>query len=161
MLLTRKTDYALVALAGLARRSGGAASARDLAEQFHLPLPVLRNILKVLASGGLLTSSRGPSGGYRLARLPREISLAEIVEVIEGPMQLVTCCPPGGDVSSGSDGVDHACQLEDSCLIKLNVGRVHDRLMGFLHEVTLDQIAPDAAVATGTVAVLRTEPATR
>ena len=155
MLLTRKTDYALVALAGLARSGDDAASARDLAYQYNLPLPVLRNILKVLATHGLLTSSRGPTGGYRLARLPREISLAEIVTAIEGPMQLVTCCP------TGSDAMDHACQLEDSCLIKLNVGRVHDRLIGFLHEVTLDQIAPDAAVATGTVAVLRSEPATR
>ena len=155
MLLTRKTDYALVALAGLARHGGLAASARDLAEQFNLPLPVLRNILKVLATKGLLTSSRGPSGGYRLARLPREISLAEIVAAIEGPMQLVTCCP------TGSDETNHACQLEDSCLIKLNVGRVHDRLMGFLHEVTLDQIAPDTAVETGTVTLLRSEPLTR
>ncbi len=155
MLLTRKTDYALVALAGLARRGGNAASARDLADQFDLPLPVLRNILKVLATQGLLTSSRGPSGGYRLARLPREISLAEIVTAIEGPVQLVKCCP------TGSDEMDHACRLEDSCLIKLNVGLVHDRLMGFLHEVTLDQIAPDAAVETGTVPVLRSQSPTR
>ncbi len=155
MLLTRKTDYALVALAGMARRGDDAASARDLADELNLPLPVLRNILKVLATKGLLTSSRGPSGGYRLARLPREISLAEIVAAIEGPVQLVTCCP------TGNDEMDHACQLEESCLIKLNVGRVHERLMGFLHEVTLDQIAPDTAVETGTVTVLRSEPATR
>ena len=155
MLLTRKTDYALVALAGLAHRGGDAASARDLADELHLPLPVLRNILKVLATRGLLTSSRGPSGGYRLARLPREISLADIVGAIEGPVQLVTCCPPG------DDGAGHVCQLEESCLIKINVGRVHDRLIGFLNEVTLDQIAPDAAVATGTITVLRSQPATR
>ncbi len=155
MLLTRKTDYALVALASLARHDNDAASARDLAEQLHLPLPVLRNILKVLATRGLLSSSRGPSGGYRLAKLPGEISLAQIVEAIEGPVQLVTCCPPG------DDGAGHVCQLEESCLIKQNVGRVHDRLIGFLNEVTLDQIAPDAAVATGTVAVLRSEPVTR
>ncbi len=155
MLLTRKTDYALVALAGLARRGGEAASARDLADQLDLPLPVLRNILKVMATQGLLTSSRGPSGGYRLAKLPREISLAEIVKVIEGPVQLVKCCP------TESDGRDHGCQLEDSCLIKLNIGRVHERLMRFLHEVTLDQIVPDAGVETGTVTVLRSEPVTR
>ncbi len=140
MLLTRKTDYALVALAGLARQDNDAASARDLAEQLHLPLPVLRNILKVLATHGLLLSSRGPSGGYRLARDPHEISLAEIVEVIEGPVQLLTCCP------TEPNDPKPRCQLEDSCRIKSNVGRVHERLMAFLHDVTLDQIADDADV---------------
>ncbi len=139
MLLTRKTDYALVALAGLARQ-GDAASARDLAEQLHLPLPVLRNILKDLATHGLLLSSRGPSGGYRLARAPHEISLADIVTVIEGPVQLVTCCPSDPDVTRPR------CRLEDSCRIKSNVGRVHERLMEFLHDVTLDQIADESGV---------------
>ena len=140
MLLTRKTDYALVALAGLARQDNDAASARDLAEQLHLPLPVLRNILKMLATHGLLLSSRGPSGGYRLARDPHEISLAEIVEVIEGPVQLLTCCP------TEPNDLMPRCQLEDSCRIKSNVGRVHERLMAFLHDVTLDQIADESGV---------------
>ncbi len=149
MLLTRKTDYALVALAGLARQAD-AASARDLAEQLHLPLPVLRNILKDLATHGLLLSSRGPSGGYRLARDPHEISLADIVAVIEGPVQLVTCCPPDPDVAHPR------CRLEDSCRIKSNVGRVHERLMEFLHDVTLDQIA-DESGATHNLTTLRSD----
>jgi Rrf2 family protein len=147
MLLTRKTDYALVALAGLARQAD-AASARDLAQQLHLPLPVLRNILKDLATHGLLLSSRGPSGGYRLARDPHEISLADIVGVIEGPVQLLKCCPP--DPNELKPG----CRLEDSCRIKSNVGRVHDRLMEFLHEVTLDQIA-DEPGTTASITTLR------
>ncbi len=140
MLLTRKTDYALVALARLAQQDCDSASARDLADQLHLPLPVLRNILKVLATNGLLVSSRGPSGGYRLARAPHEISLAEIVKVIEGPVQLLKCCPTEPD--------EHMprCRLEDSCRIKTNVGRVHERLMAFLNDVTLDQIADDPGV---------------
>ena len=138
MLLTRKSDYALVALAGLARQEPRCASARDLAEQLHLPLPVLRNILKLLASQGLLTSTRGPSGGYRLARPAERITLAQVVEVIEGPVQLAMCCPalPGEE--------EHRCHLEDSCLIKSSVRMVHERLLGFLNGVTLDQLAgPD------------------
>ncbi len=111
-----------------------------MAQQFHLPLPILRNILKVLASGGLLLSSRGPSGGYRLARDPQDISLAEIVEVIEGPVHLLKCCP--ADPNESRPG----CRLEDSCRIKNNIGRVHERLMAFLHDVTLDQIADESGV---------------
>ncbi len=140
MLLTRKTDYALVALAGLARQDDEAASARDLAERLHLPLPVLRNILKVLATHGLLVSSRGPNGGYRLARDPHEISLADIVGVIEGPVQLLTCCP------ADPDDPMPRCRIEDSCRIKSNVGRVHDRLMEFLQDVTLDQITDESGM---------------
>ena len=139
MLLTRKTDYALVALAGLARQER-ASSARDLAAQLHLPLPVLRNVLKVLATEGLLASTRGPSGGYRLAQPAHEITLARIVEAIEGPVQLLSCCP------AGSDEVPR-CRYEDSCHIKGNVQAVHVRLMGFLNEVTLDQIIPQAGTA--------------
>ena len=135
MLLTRKTDYAMVALAGLARRGAAGGSARDLAVELRLPLALLRNLLKSLAARGLLDSTRGPTGGYRLARPPEEITLAEVVAAIEGPVHLVTCCP-GGDGDPG-----HRCRLEDSCQIKGNVRKVHDRLMQFLEGVTLHQIA--------------------
>ncbi len=145
MLLTRKTDYALVALAGLARQPERYQSARDLAAQLHLPLPVLRNILKVLAAQGLLLSTRGPSGGYRLARDSSRISLGEVVEAIEGPVQLLTCCPPLETDEQGG-----RCRLEDSCQIKGKVRLVHESLMRFLHQVTLTQIAStDAGPAVG------------
>jgi len=135
VLLTRKTDYALVALAGLSRAGVSRASARDLARDCQLPLPLLRNILKVLASHGLLVSTRGPNGGYQLARAPRGITLAEIVEAMEGPMRLVPCC------HATSTPQDEGCRLEDSCHIKGQVRTVHGRLLRFLEEVTLDQIA--------------------
>lgn len=137
MLLTRKTDYALVALAGLAHMDRSSASARDLAEELKLPLPVLRNILKVLTSHGLLISSRGPSGGYQLARPPEQITLAQVVEVIEGPVQLARCCPVQGVEA------DAPCRLEDSCLIKGNVRMIHESLMRFLNNINLAQVVPD------------------
>jgi Rrf2 family protein len=140
MLLTRKTDYALVALAGLARRRETHQSARTLAVELHLPLPVLRNILKLLASQGFLVSSRGPSGGYRLARDAAQINLGQVVEAVEGPVQLLSCCPP----EEGAAG----CRLEDSCLIKSNVRQIHDSLRRFLQTVTLAEIAADPYAAS-------------
>ncbi len=92
LLLTRKTDYALLALASLARQTPTGASARGLAERLKLPLPVLRNILKQLTSRGVLKSTRGTRGGYRLARSPHHITLAQLLEAIEGPMLLARCC---------------------------------------------------------------------
>ena len=141
LLLTRKTDYALLALASLARQTPAGASARGLAERLKLPLPVLRNILKQLTSRGVLKSTRGTRGGYRLARSPQEITLAQLLEAIEGPMRLARCC-------SAPEGEEEAeCKLEESCLIRGNMRRVHARLMQFLDEVTLAQLAEEDSSA--------------
>lgn len=135
LLLTRKTDYALLALASLARQTPSGASARALSERLSLPLPVLRNILKQLTSRGVLKSTRGTRGGYRLARSPHQITLAQLLEAIEGPMRLARCC----SVPEGEE--EPECRLEESCLIRGNMRRVHASLMQFLDEVTLAQLA--------------------
>lgn len=141
LLLTRKTDYALLALASLARQTPAGASARGLAERLKLPLPVLRNILKQLTSRGVLKSTRGTRGGYRLARSPQEITLAQLLEAIEGPMRLARCC----SVPEGEEEAE--CKLEESCLIRGNMRRVHASLMQFLDEVTLAQLAEEDSSA--------------
>ncbi len=145
MLITRKTDYALVALAGLARQDPQSCSARDLAEQLRLPLPVLRNILKLLTARGLLISTRGPSGGYCLAKAASQITLARVFEVIEGPVQLARCCPVAADED------EPKCRLEPSCQIKGSIRKVHESLVQFLDQVTLAQIAWDETSADVTI----------
>lgn len=145
--LTRKTDYALVALASLAcppkrgQKNGATelvrASAHDLADELHLPLPVLRNILKTLAQHGLLSSTQGSSGGYGLARPATDITLADVIEAMEGPMRLAVCCP----IAEGE--TEQHCFREDSCKIKATVRRVHDSLRQFLDTVSLADIASD------------------
>lgn len=151
--LTRKTDYALVALASLARSTkrgpkGGPAeplraSAHDLADELHLPLPVLRNILKTLAQHGLLSSTQGSSGGYGLAKPANDITLADVIEAMEGPMRLAVCCP----IAEGA--AEQHCFREDSCRIKATVRRVHDSLRQFLDTVSLADIASDRVPAAG------------
>ncbi len=141
LLLTRKTDYALLALASLARQMPSGASARGLAERLKLPLPVLRNILKQLTSRGVLKSTRGTKGGYRLARSPHQITLAQLLEAIEGPMRLARCC----SVPEGEEEAE--CRLEESCLIRGNMRRVHASLMQFLGEITLAQLAEEESSA--------------
>jgi Rrf2 family protein len=111
--LTRKTDYAIVALAGMARPDADRISSRGLAERYELPLPLLRNILKQLMNAGLVASTRGPQGGYRLAREPEQITLAELVEAIEGPVQLAVCCRPEEDAAGQA-----TCELEGSCEVQ-------------------------------------------
>ena len=131
--LTRKADYALVALAYLGHRHEqqiGPASARFIADEYKLPLPLLMNILKELASSNLLTSTRGAAGGYMLAKPPAEISILQIIEVIEGPLRVTLC-------SDEDAPKDKPCDVEPNCPIRKPIRRLHRKLATFLKEMSL------------------------
>jgi len=102
--ISRKIDYglrAMIHLAGLAQ--GRIATIQDLSTTLHVPREFLAKILKVLAAKGLVRSSRGAHGGYQLARPPRDISFLEVIEAVEGPVQLNVCLDHKDrcDVSAG------------------------------------------------------------
>ncbi len=141
--LTRKTDYALVALADLARLESGVSSARDLAHRLQVPLPALTNILNRLTHSGLVRSVRGANGGYRLARLPGEITLAELIEAVEGPMKLTRCCSDTIEVDS------QKCDREAWCDLRAPLHKVHASFKHFLSQVTLDDLARDRVSLNG------------
>ena len=88
LTLTRKTDYALIALSHLAANQGRIVSAREIAGKYRVPLALLMNLLKLCAAAGLVESVRGARGGYRLGKPPEKITLVELVEAIEGPLKL-------------------------------------------------------------------------
>ena len=133
--LTRKTDYALVALAYLARWEQGCVSARDISDRVRIPLPMLMGILNQLARQGLVISTRGVKGGYRLARGPEQITLAQLIDAVEGPVRLTMCCT-GDDERAMSE-----CELEAVCDVKQPLQAVQRRLEAFLNEVRLADIA--------------------
>ena len=141
---TRKADYALVAMAELARRAPDRLSARKIAALVGVPLPVLTNVLHQLLHHGLLSSTRGAQGGYCLARIPAEISLADVIEAVEGPVMLTRCCSDGVALDTPED----KCRLEESCSIKAPVQRVHQSLREFLSGVDLAYIAFGEALVT-------------
>ena len=87
---SRKVDYGLILLSKL-RNEPSSASAREIAARYRLPLPMVANILKQLTSAGILVSTRGAQGGYELARDPAQISLADVVRALEGPISVVDC----------------------------------------------------------------------
>ena len=90
--LTKKADYGLIALRHLAvARPRASASAKDIADSYGIPLPLLSKVLQKLARGGLLISEQGTNGGYRLAREARDISALEAIRVIDGPIILTKC----------------------------------------------------------------------
>jgi Rrf2 family protein len=103
MRLSHLADYAVVLMTAAARYPAGARlSATELAADTGVPLPTAQKLMGQLAGCGLLTSARGAGGGFALARPAGEISLADIVEAVEGPIALTMC----------SDGTNHDCALD-------------------------------------------------
>lgn len=149
LTLTRKTDYALIALSHLATAHGRVVSAREIAGRYKVPLPLLMNLLKMCAAQGLVESVRGARGGYRLGRPADQINLVELVEAIEGPLKLGQC---NGLIPRTEDvGAEPVCQVGACCPVRVAVNNVHMRLQGFLSEMTIADVAQMAAEATAKV----------
>ncbi len=129
---SKLTDYGLVVMTIMARDTRVAVhTARDLAAASRLPLPTVTKVLKQLLHSGLLISHRGIKGGYGLAKEPTDISVAEIVTAIEGPIALTEC----------STDVTGICDLERSCPIKANQRIISQVMRGALEKVTLSDLA--------------------
>ena len=130
--LSKLSDYAIVALCELARLpSGSAVSACVLAGRTGVPEPTVAKLMKALAKGGILASHRGITGGYSLARLPRDISVAEMIAALEGPIALTDCV----------DGHDGGCEAEGHCQVRGNWNKINDAVKSALQAVSLADMA--------------------
>ncbi|HXG99135.1 MAG TPA: Rrf2 family transcriptional regulator [Sphingomicrobium sp.] len=133
MRLTHLADYAVVIMTAAARRDGGARlSAADISAETGVPLPTAQKLMGKLACAGLLTSARGAGGGFTLSRSVTEISLADIVEAVEGPIAMTQC--------AGSDEVSD-CALDAHCRVKPHMGIVGAKVRGALGAVSLQELA--------------------
>ena len=136
MRLSHLADYAVVLMTAAARRPAGARlSATELAQDTGVPLPTAQKLMGQLAATGLLTSMRGASGGFALAKPATEINLAEIVEAIEGPISLTQC----GGSAEVSD-----CALDAHCRVKPHIGVVGRAVRGALGAVSLQALCSPA-----------------
>ena len=146
--LSKKADYALMAMRHLAAHGERAAvSARELAETYDIPSELLAKVLQQLVRARLLESHQGIRGGYGLARQPRTISVAEVIQAIDGPLTVTAC----------SD-TDHSCDQYSKCGIRDPLWKIKDRIVSALAATSVADLAvdlPAAAPATlaGSVAV--------
>ena len=133
MRLTHLADYAVVMMTAAARRPASSRlSATELADETGVPLPTAQKLMQRLAAHGLLVGTRGSGGGYVLARAVNDISLADIVEAVEGPIAMTQC--------SGSDEPSD-CALDAHCRVKPHMGIVGAKVRGALHAVSLQELA--------------------
>ena len=132
MRLSSMADYAVVTMAAAARHCGSLqVNAGQLAEETGLPAPTVQKLVSRLTAAGLLRSSRGVGGGLKLARPAATISLADIVEAVEGPIALTACVEDG----------KHDCAMEGNCRVQPHWPMVNAALRGALADLALTRLA--------------------
>ena len=129
--LSKRSDYALIAMRQLAN-GGRPASARELAERFDIPVELLAKVLQKLVRARLLVSQQGIRGGYVLSRAADQISVADIIVAVDGPLTVTAC----------SDQ-DHSCDQYSKCNVRDPLWRLKDRIVGALASCTLAELASD------------------
>ncbi|GAA0476701.1 SUF system Fe-S cluster assembly regulator [Parasphingorhabdus litoris] len=141
MRLSSLADYAVVLMSAASRHCGaallaeGKMNASTLSQETGVPLPTTQKLVSRLSAAGLIESTRGVGGGIRLARPPASISLADIVEAVEGPLAITTCTIEG----------NHDCALEDSCTVKPHWGVINQTIRKALNDVSLASLAEEPA----------------
>ena len=148
--LSKKADYALMAMKHLALRgdrgSHGSSSAREIAEAYDIPIELMAKVLQRLVRRGLLASQQGTRGGYQLARKPAQISVADVIQAIDGPVTVTAC----------SDE-EQQCEQFSKCNVRDPLWRVRERILAALGECTIAELAADIPPPTpARAAVLHT-----
>lgn len=128
--LTKKADYALMAMKHLAERTdGGSLSAKDVADAYGMPPEALAKILQKLAKAGLLQSQHGTNGGYTLARAAHSISAFEVIKAIDGPLFITSCVTVRGE-----------CGQSDRCNIREPLRKVNESIEGVLKRIKISHM---------------------
>ncbi len=147
--ISKKADYAVFLLGEIARQGafpGGSAdddavvSAHEIARSARLNKSVVANLLKEFARNGVLQSTRGLKGGYRLAVAPTDVTLGHILQIVDGPFNLVDCLK---DDDGGRDTTDHGqqCNLIEFCPTKNPMRIVHQRIEQLFDDITLAEMS--------------------
>ena len=132
MRLSSLADYAVVMMSAAARHCGQArVNAVILAEETGVPLPTVQKLVSKLSAAGLLRSARGAGGGFTLARPAAAISLADIIEAVEGPIAMTSCV----------DEARHDCGLEGNCRVQAHWPVVNNAVRGALAGINLTSLA--------------------
>lgn len=135
--LSKKSDYALIAMKHLAMRPDGGASssAREISECYDIPLELLAKVLQRLVRARLLVSVQGTRGGYRLGRNAQLISVADVIQAVDGPVTVTAC----------SD-TDHNCDQYTKCSIRDPLAKIKHRILDALNTVSVAEMAAEADV---------------
>ena len=136
--LTKKADYGLIALKHLAMHGPSSSSAKEIAETYGIPSPLLSKILQKLVKNGFLRSEQGTNGGYKLAREAREITALDVIRTIDGPIFLTACFTEHG-----------YCCHTDKCIVRDPLQKVHEGILRLLASITIADMSADTTQSDG------------
>jgi Rrf2 family protein len=129
--LTKKVDYGLMAIAYIAWNHGErVVNTKEIAEAYSIPVELLAKILQRMVKGGLITSLSGPKGGYSLSTSPSDITVARIIEAVEGNINILNC----------SEEESSRCYQFDRCSIRTPMQRLEHRILDMLKKTTLEEL---------------------
>jgi Rrf2 family protein len=145
--LSKKADYALIAMKHLAmHRDTASTSAREIAEHYDIPIELMAKVLQRLVRMGLLTSHQGTRGGYTLSRPSTTITVADVIQAIDGPFTVTSCSTD-----------DNTCEQFGKCSIRDPLWRIRERILSALGTVSLAEMATESeAPQPAPVTILRT-----
>ena len=132
--LTKKADYGLIAMRHLACQAK-TASAKEIADRYRIPLPLLSKVLQTLVRTGLLVSEQGATGGYKLSRDPHEINALEVIRSIDGPIILTQCFTEHEEPTE--------CDQSEMCPVREPLRKVHEGILRLLSGITIADLASD------------------
>ncbi|WP_080507493.1 RrF2 family transcriptional regulator [Bryobacter aggregatus] len=146
--LTKKADYSLIALRHLAMCehlseanpnpvAHRSASAKEISETYHIPLPILSKVLQKLGKTGFLTSVQGTNGGYKLARDANQMSVLEVIRAVDGPVILTACF------------THDRCDQSGSCTVKEPLRKVHESILKLLESISIEALTKDDPMPEG------------
>jgi Rrf2 family protein len=142
---SKKADYALMAMKHLAQKSGASStSAREIAEQYDIPIELMAKVLQRLVRTGLLVSTQGTRGGYTLSRTSASISVADVIQAIDGPFTVTACSTENSD-----------CEQYSKCNIRDPLWQIRERIVAALGTVTIAEMANENVATASAVAVVR------
>jgi Rrf2 family protein len=140
--LSKKADYALMAVRHLALQPGSpSTSAREIAEQYDIPLELMAKVLQRLVRAGILISTQGTRGGYTLSRPSSVISVADVIQAIDGPFTVTACSTE-----------KHDCEQYGKCSIRDPLWQIRERIAETLGMVSMAEMAAGNEAAPAPVA---------
>src|SRR5688572_33286124 len=141
--LSKKADYALIAMKHLSHKDSGATStsAREIAEQYDIPIELMAKVLQRLVRTGLLISTQGTRGGYTLSRPSAAISVADVIQAIDGPFTVTACSSEKND-----------CEQYSKCSIRDPLWQIRERIAVTLGTVSIAEMAAESDAAQVPVA---------
>ena len=132
--ISKLTDYGLLATVYLARKPGDVVAAREVAEFYHLPVPMITKVLKVLHQGGVVESRRGVAGGYSFASNPAAITLGQLLDLLEGPWDLVEC-------ETTNDAGHALCSIRTACPSRRFMSGINVAIKSAFDQITVADLA--------------------